>query len=64
VVRTNPVTGWKSVYVVGLHVQKINEFTSDESEGLKGCFTKLIVENYDLQVRFLWNNADDVGMSH
>jgi alpha-ketoglutarate-dependent taurine dioxygenase len=64
VVRTNPVTGWKSVYAVGLHVQKINGLTGDESEGLKRWFTKLVVENHDLQVRFRWNNANDVGMSH
>ena len=63
VVRTNPVTGWKSVYAVGLHVQQINGLTADESDGLKRWFTKLIVENHDLQVRFRWNNANDVGRS-
>ncbi|RAR13393.1 alpha-ketoglutarate-dependent sulfonate dioxygenase [Stemphylium lycopersici] len=62
VVRTNPVTGWKSVYAVGLHVQQINGLTSDESDGLKRWFTKLIVENHDLQVRFRWNNANDVAI--
>ncbi|KAF1355734.1 taurine catabolism dioxygenase [Lizonia empirigonia] len=62
VVRTNPVTGWKSVYAVGLHVQEINGLTGDESEGLKRWLTKLIVENHDLQVRFRWNNANDVAI--
>nr|A0A2Z6FZX4.1 RecName: Full=Alpha-ketoglutarate-dependent dioxygenase btcD; AltName: Full=Betaestacins biosynthesis cluster protein D [Neocamarosporium betae]BBE36499.1 putative alpha-ketoglutarate-dependent dioxygenase [Neocamarosporium betae] len=62
VIRTNPVTGWKSVYAVGLHVQTINGLASDESDGLKKWFTKLIVENHDLQVRFRWNNANDVAI--
>lgn len=64
VIRTNPVTGWKSVYAVGLHVQRINGLTHDESEGLKRWLTRLIVENHDLQVRFRWNNVNDVGMLH
>jgi alpha-ketoglutarate-dependent taurine dioxygenase len=45
VIRTNPVTGWKSVYAVGHHAKRINEVTKDESEHLLGWFTQLIVES-------------------
>jgi alpha-ketoglutarate-dependent taurine dioxygenase len=45
VIRTNPVTGWKSVYAVGHHAKRINEVTKDESDHLLNWFTQLIVES-------------------
>ncbi|KAI9150203.1 taurine catabolism dioxygenase [Paramyrothecium foliicola] len=62
VIRTNPVTGWKSVYALGLHVQGIVGLSADESMGLKDWLTRLVVENHDLQVRFRWNNVNDVAI--
>ena len=62
VIRTNPVTGWKSVFAVGHHVQKINELAPIESSHLLEWFTKLITENHDLQVRHRWQNANDVAI--
>lgn len=62
VIRTNPVTGWKSVFAVGTHVQKINRVTEEESDHLLNWFVNLIVENHDLQVRFRWQNPNDLGM--
>lgn len=60
-VRTNPVTGWKSIFAVGHHVQKINEVTEEESAHLLKWFVSLIVENHDLQVRLRWQNPNDLG---
>lgn len=61
VIRTNPVTGWKSVFAVGSHVQKINGITEEESNHLLNWFVNLIVENHDLQVRLRWQNPNDLG---
>ncbi|KAG7005246.1 hypothetical protein G7Y79_00021g051130 [Physcia stellaris] len=62
VVRTNPVTGWKSVFAVGHHVQKINDLAPLESKALLEWFVRLIVENHDLQVRHRWQNPNDVAI--
>lgn len=61
VIRTNPVTGWKSVFAVGSHVQKVNGVSKEESAHLLKWFVDLIVENHDLQVRFRWQNPNDLG---
>lgn len=60
VIRTNPVTGWKSVFAVGHHVQHINGVTEQESRTLLDWFLRLIVENHDLQVRVHWDNPNDL----
>jgi len=60
VIRTNPVTGWKSVFSVGHHVHHINGVTEQESRSLLDWFTRLIVENHDLQVRVHWENENDL----
>ncbi|KAL4804757.1 hypothetical protein BDV18DRAFT_153123 [Aspergillus unguis] len=62
VVRTNPVTGWKSIFAVGHHVQKVNGVSEDESRHLLDWFLRLITENHDLQVRFRWQNPNDVAI--
>jgi alpha-ketoglutarate-dependent taurine dioxygenase len=62
VIRTNPVTGWKSVFAVGHHVEKINGLTSEESNALLTFFTRLVVDNHDLQVRHRWQNANDLAI--
>ena len=38
VVRTNPVTGWKSLFAVGHHVQKINGLSEAESQHFLSWF--------------------------
>ncbi|KAG4258983.1 TfdA family Taurine catabolism dioxygenase TauD [Fusarium proliferatum] len=60
VVRTNPVTGWKSLFAVGhqLSAGHINGVSNTESEILKTYFRQLITENHDLQVRFRWGKND------
>ena len=62
VIRTNPVTGWKSIFGVGHHVQKINDLTPDESQKALDWFLQLIVENHDLQVRHRWQNVNDLAI--
>ncbi|KAI1841116.1 hypothetical protein JX266_012709 [Neoarthrinium moseri] len=62
VVRTNPITGWKSVFAVGIHAQKINGLTEEESRHFLQWFVQLIVENHDLQVRNRWQNVNDLAI--
>ncbi|CAM1500390.1 Fc.00g095520.m01.CDS01 [Cosmosporella sp. VM-42] len=62
VIRTNPVTGWKSVFAVGHHVQQIHGLTEDESRHFLDWFVQLIVENHDLQVRNRWQNVNDLAI--
>jgi len=60
VVRTNPVTGWKSLFGAGhqVYAGHIDGVTDRESEIIKAYFLQLIAENHDLQVRFRWNKND------
>ncbi|RFU27149.1 hypothetical protein B7463_g9179, partial [Scytalidium lignicola] len=62
-VRTNPVTGWKSLFtgVQSLRDGRINGVTNRENEILKAYFNQLFVENHDLQVRNRWGQ-DDVAI--
>lgn len=62
VIRTNPVTGWKSVFAVGHHVQHINGLTAEESKALLEWFVRLVVDNHDLQVRHRWQNKNDLAI--
>jgi len=62
VIRTNPVTGWKSIFAVGSHVQKVNDVTALESRALLDWFIRLIVDNHDLQVRYRWQNENDLAI--
>ena len=62
VVRTNPITGWKSIFALGHHVQKIDGLAEEESESLLKWFVRLVVDNHDLQVRHRWQNANDLAI--
>ncbi|KAJ3544010.1 hypothetical protein NM208_g3272 [Fusarium decemcellulare] len=61
VVRTNPVTGWKSIFAIGNFPQRINEVSARESRELLDLLYKRIEENHDLQVRFKWRNKNDIA---
>lgn len=63
VVRTNPITGWRSIFSLGPFPRYINELTPAESEDLLKKFKAIVTENHDLQVRFKWRNQNDVGES-
>ncbi|TVY19726.1 putative alpha-ketoglutarate-dependent sulfonate dioxygenase [Lachnellula arida] len=60
VIRTNPVTGWKSIFGAGQQVEHgwINNVTDRESELIKAYLLEIIALNYDLQVRIKWNQND------
>jgi alpha-ketoglutarate-dependent taurine dioxygenase len=62
VIRTNPVTGWKSLYPVGQHCQFINGVTEEESNMFLGWFKQLLKDNHDLQVRFKWKDVNDIAI--
>lgn len=61
VVRTNPVTGWKSIFPVGGFSSHINGLTPAESDHLLKWFLDLVYQNHDLQVRLKWKNKNDIG---
>ncbi|KAH7161645.1 hypothetical protein EDB81DRAFT_683579 [Dactylonectria macrodidyma] len=62
VVRTNPVTGWKSVFPIGAHVGHINGVTKDESNNLLKWFYDLIAKDHSIQVRLKWQNPNDIAI--
>ena len=61
VVRTNPVTGWKSIFALGPFPKYINELSNEESDELLAKFRRIIYENHELTVRFKWRNENDIG---
>lgn len=60
IVRTNPVTGWKSLYAVGAHFQKINELSAIESQEVKKFINDTLVNSHDLQIRVSWTSNNDL----
>lgn len=63
IVRTNPVTGWKSIYSIGSFPKYINELHTEESDEILKKLHQTILANHDLQVRFKWKDANDIGKS-
>jgi alpha-ketoglutarate-dependent taurine dioxygenase len=62
VVRTNPTSGWKSIFPIGGHISHINDVTDLESKALLEWFERLLIDNHDLQVRLKWQNKNDVAI--
>lgn len=60
-VRTNPVTGWKSVFGVGHHLQEVNGLAPAESKWIENFLMDLITNNHDLQCRVKWG-VDDLAV--
>jgi len=65
VIRTNPVTGWKGLFVNRRYVpgkmafdvsftKRINELSKDESDNILEYLHKHIANNHDIQVRHRW----------
>ncbi|MCJ1392265.1 hypothetical protein MMC18_005132 [Xylographa bjoerkii] len=76
-VRTHPVTGWKTVFAAGTDYSSddeddeaglmldrvvINELAADEGKLVLDKVMSLIKDSHDLQVRFQWRNPSDMGM--
>ncbi|ESK83005.1 family taurine [Moniliophthora roreri MCA 2997] len=58
VIRTNPVTGFKTLFVNKTFTKHILELTPDESDDVLDYLARHISDNHDLQVRFKWNKND------
>ncbi|KAJ7450913.1 hypothetical protein B0H11DRAFT_2176840 [Mycena galericulata] len=54
VIRTNPVTGWKGLFVNRAFTKRIIELSYDESAVILEYLFRLTTENHDLQVRYRW----------
>ena len=57
-VRTNPVTGWKSVYGLGHHFQRIKDLKPNESDLIRQFLLDLLTQNHTTQVRYRWGKND------
>uniref|UniRef100_A0A8H7XNF0 TauD/TfdA-like domain-containing protein n=1 Tax=Psilocybe cubensis TaxID=181762 RepID=A0A8H7XNF0_PSICU len=58
VIRTNPVTGFKGLFVNKNFTKRIVELTSDESADVLNYLAVHVAENHDLQVRYRWEKND------
>lgn len=57
VIRTNPVTGWRCLFVNRFFTTRINELSKDESDNLLAYLFDHVTANHDLQVRFRWEKG-------
>lgn len=57
-VRTNPTTGWKSIFAIGSHFHRVVGVTSDESELIKQYLNNLLYQSPELQLRYKWSSND------
>jgi alpha-ketoglutarate-dependent taurine dioxygenase len=57
-VRTNPITGWKSVYYSVIHNRFINELDYDESQTVMELMERLLTENHEYLIKIRWENND------
>jgi len=58
VIRTNPVTGHRSVFVNKGFTTRVNGVTKDESDILLSYLFNLVTQNHDAQVRWKWERND------
>lgn len=58
VIRTHPVTGFKTLFVNKSFTKRIVELTPDESAHTLDYLFRHISENHDLQVRYRWRQND------
>ncbi|WOO84195.1 Putative alpha-ketoglutarate-dependent sulfonate dioxygenase [Vanrija pseudolonga] len=54
VVRTNPVTGWKGLFVNRGFTKRIVELSPSESDAILEFLFDHVAANHDIQVRFRW----------
>ena len=60
-VRTHPLTGWKTIWGFGIHVRYVEDLTAAESEELLQKITRMVSDNHDMHVRLRWSNSGDIG---
>lgn len=57
-IRTNPVTGWKSLFAFGHHLDAFEGMGDVESRMMKDFVQRLVTENHQLQARVRWEQDD------
>ncbi|WFD45003.1 hypothetical protein MPSI1_003679 [Malassezia psittaci] len=57
-VRTNPVTGWKSIYGIGHHFNRVKGVSADESDMIKRYIRDMVTQNHATQLRYRWSKND------
>ncbi|CRG87742.1 Putative alpha-ketoglutarate-dependent sulfonate dioxygenase [Talaromyces islandicus] len=62
VVRTNPVTGWKSIYALGQNTESIKDLAPEESSMLLDWIINILYKNHDTQARIRWKQNNDVAI--
>lgn len=62
-VRTNPVTGWKSIYALGQNTISIKDLAPEESQMLLDWIISILYKNHDTTVRIKYLNRNDLGKS-
>ncbi|KIY68365.1 TfdA family taurine dioxygenase [Cylindrobasidium torrendii FP15055 ss-10] len=58
IIRTNPVTGYRGLFVNKAFTKRIVELSPDESDNVLQYLFRHISENHDLQVRYRWEQND------
>ncbi|KAF2816201.1 TauD-domain-containing protein [Mytilinidion resinicola] len=58
IIRTHPVTGWKSLFFNPGFVTKIVGIPKTESDAILGYLNEVIATTQELHVRFQWNKDD------
>jgi len=64
VIRTNPVTGWKGVFVNKEFTKRIIGLSKDENDSVLEYLQRMVKENHDLQVRHKWFQYEDAPDHH
>jgi sulfonate dioxygenase len=57
-IRTNPVTGWKSIFFNPGFVTKIVGVPKTESDHIIGLLNEIVATSPEIHVRFQWNEGD------
>ncbi|KAJ7853707.1 hypothetical protein B0H14DRAFT_781406 [Mycena olivaceomarginata] len=58
VIRTHPITGFKTLFVNKGFTIRIVELHEEESQDVLAYLTRHVSENHDMQVRFRWGKND------
>lgn len=57
-VRTNSVTGWKTLYAVSQPFTRVNELSPIESDLLRKFIHDTLSHSHDIQLRYKWEKND------
>ncbi|KAG0663738.1 hypothetical protein C6P46_002307 [Rhodotorula mucilaginosa] len=58
VIRTNPVTGLRAIYVNPTFTKRINELSEEESRSVLDYLFRVQIENHEDHVKYKWNKYD------